>query len=220
MLYYNIHTHQTSVMAEERAVVNTLVDERETGQLLQAMQQLSGWQSVGIHPWYIYNVRAQGEKLQLLLETMPVAAIGEAGLDKRCNTPMPMQQEAFRRQVQLSERYRKPLIIHCVKAWAELIAVKKEFTPQQPWIVHGFRGNEVLASQLMAQGCYLSFGERFNPLALQAAWPHCLLAETDESTTNIRQVYDGIATTLHITPEELAQQIESQVKSRIFAEML
>ncbi len=220
MLYMDIHTHQSSEFPEEEAIVNTIVDEREYALLQQEMQRQQGWQSAGIHPWYIYNVRAQLEKLQMLVETLPIVAIGEAGLDKLCDTPMDWQQEAFRQQVQMAEDYQKPLIVHCVKAWPELIAVKKQLRPVQPWIIHGFRGNGVLASQLIAQGCFLSFGAKYNPLALQAAWPLHLLAETDESPINIRMVYDSIAKSLHITLEELAQQIESQLKSRIFARML
>ena len=54
--------------------------------------------------------------------------------------PMELQLAVFKEQVKLSEKLGLPLIIHCVKAMDELLAVKKEFRPQQAWIWHGFRG--------------------------------------------------------------------------------
>ena len=70
---------------------------------------------------------------------------------------------------------------------------------------------------MVAQGFYLSFGEAFQPLALRAAWPDRLLAETDDRAVDIRMVYALIAASLSVSEEELALQIESQLKSRIFA---
>ena len=81
---------------------------------------------------------------------------------------MDLQKEVFLAQANLAEETHKPLIIHCVKAWADLIACKKAVKPEMPWIIHGFRGNGELASQLVRLGFYLSFGDRFNPSALRA----------------------------------------------------
>lgn len=217
MLYYDIHTHHPPVHPEDIAIVNVTVGREGLESLRKEIRENPAGCSAGIHPWYIYNVHAQIETLRSLLEENTLVAIGEAGLDKMADAPLSLQQEVFLEQARMAEEYRKPLIIHCVKAWQELIAVKKLIRPGMPWIIHGFRGNGELAAQLIAQGFYLSFGAAFNPAALKAAWPHHLLAETDDRKIDIRTVYSLISTSLSVSEEELALQIESQLKSRIFA---
>lgn len=221
MLYYDIHTHQrpewTEETEEQRAVVNRIVGDEPFETLRRSLNDGAAWHSAGIHPWYIYNVKEQLRTLRRLLEEPTVVAVGEAGLDRLAAASMPLQQEVFRAQARLAEEFRKPLIIHCVKAWQELLANKQQLRPSMPWIVHGFRGNSLLAAQLVDKGFYLSFGEKFFVPALQVAWPSHLLAETDEWRGGIRAVYASLSASLQIPEEELALQIESQLKSRIFA---
>jgi TatD DNase family protein len=69
---------------------------------------------------------------------------------------MLIQRIAFEEQVAISEETEKPVIIHCVRAWDELLSVQKKLKPRMPWLVHGFRGNRELAGQLLAKGMYLS----------------------------------------------------------------
>lgn len=145
-----------------------------------------------------------------------VVALGEAGLDKQIDTPIALQVALFTEQVKLSETFGKPLIIHCVKAWEELLAVKKETNPQMPWVIHGFRGNATLAEQLIRKGFRLSFGAKFNPEALRIAWPDYLFAETDEATTSIEEVYASIAQSLDVPIDLLALTLRKNVKE-IFA---
>lgn len=205
MFYYNIHTHQPSAHPEDIAIVNTVV-KAECDLSLSAR-----WCSVGIHPWYIYNVREQLSCLETILSSPSVVAVGEAGLDKLAETSPDIQLDTFLQQASLAEKTNKPLIIHCVKAWAELIVARKTIKPHTPWIIHGFRGNGQLAQQLIAQGFHLSFGEYFNPAALSAAWPNRLFAETDDKEIDIRTVYRQLASSLQIPLEEFAIAIQKNV---------
>ena len=111
----------------------------------------------------------------------------------------------------MAEECAKPLIIHCVKAWQEIIAAKKRIRPHVPWIIHGFRGNGELAVQLVNQGFYLSFGEYFNVEALQAVWPDRLLVETDDKQIDIRLVYTKLAEALSVDMELFTHQIEENI---------
>lgn len=205
MYYCDIHTHQPSLHPEDIAIVNTIV-KAECDLSLSAR-----WCSAGIHPWYIYNVREQLCCLETILSSPSVVAVGEAGLDKLSEISMDIQIDTFLQQASLAEKLNKPLIIHCVKAWAELIAARKTIKPHTPWIIHGFRGNGQLAQQLIAQGFHLSFGEYFNPAALSAAWPNRLFAETDDKEIDIRTVYRQLASSLQIPLEEFAIAIEKNV---------
>jgi len=200
--YFDIHTHKPSVNPNDTSVVS--VDIR------QPVTLVSGYYSVGIHPWY-----ADTPGLSVV-ETMAghpnVVAIGETGLDKMVSTSLKQQEELFISQIELAEKNRKPLIIHCVKAWPELIAIRRRFTSGIPWIIHGFRGNGTLARQLLRFGFRLSFGAHFHPDALRSAWEtRRLYAETDDSTISIEEIYLRIATQLSIPVETLLQEIYENI---------
>ena len=209
MIYYDIHTHQPSVHPEDIAIVNTII--REECDLSMPAQ----WCSAGIHPWYIYNVDKQISCLESVASSSAIVAIGEAGLDKLVKTPLDIQKNVFLRQAVLAEKLNKPLIIHCVKAWGELIAVRKIVKPHIPWIIHGFRGNGELAQQLILQGFYLSFGEHFQISSLRRAWPERLLIETDESSCSIQEIYQRLASGIQISVNELGNQV-NQTVGRLF----
>lgn len=171
-----------------------------------------GYYSIGIHPRYITDVEFQLQELRQACVHPRVVAIGEAGLDKLTRISMTEQQELFKKQALLAEEFTKPLIIHCVKAWEELIAVKKKLNPAMPWVVHGFRGNEQLAGQLIKQGFCLSFGGKFNPQALQPDYISRILAETDNSNLSIRTVYQQLAETLKMDPLLFSNTLRENVR--------
>ena len=75
--------------------------------------------SVGLHPWHIKSYPENNEALVMVedaLEFDHVIFIGECGLDKNCGTDFNEQFRVFEAQAFMAEEYRKPLIIHCVKA--------------------------------------------------------------------------------------------------------
>lgn len=217
MRYYDIHTHHKPIHTEDVAIVNTIVAPAGIipAHIPAADVQLSAnsLKSAGIHPLYIYDIKKQLIELERLLTHPEMVAIGECGLDKRAETPMDVQRFLLEQQVLLAEKLQRFLIIHCVKAWPELIATRKKIIPSVPWTVHGFRGNGELAGQLLKQNFYLSFGAYFNPEAVRAAWPDRLLAETDDKEIDIRSVYACLADTLSLPVGRLALQIEKNVRA-------
>ena len=117
--------------------------------------------SVGIHPWKAGAVRE--EEWRLLREAAEhpaVLAIGEAGLDKLMPIKPALQMAVFEKQILLAEAMGKPLIIHCVKAFNELVELKRKFRPNVPWVVHGFRNNVNIARMLLREDIRLSIGEK------------------------------------------------------------
>ena len=193
--------------------------ERETGEAVYFLNRIVGKErlsdepmhmpfSVGIHPWYIEgDGRAQLEALWKVARLPEVWLIGEAGLDK--NSPdLPLQQTLFETQALLAEELRKPLVVHCVRAWQELLGSYRKLHPLSAWIIHGFRGKRALAEQLLNVGFYLSFGAHFQAEALQAAYPHRFFLETDESPLPIQTIYQHAADSLSLPVEEVAEQAE------------
>ncbi|MDR1202607.1 MAG: TatD family hydrolase [Tannerellaceae bacterium] len=209
MTYYNIHSHFPSHHSDEVTILNWIIRKKEEE---EKGEKKAGFLSVGIHPWYIEDVAIQIKQLRDLAALPEVVAIGEAGLDRLIDTHIDIQQEIFVLQAHLAEELQKPFIIHCVKAWEELIVVKKQIKPKTAWIIHGFRGKPDLAEQLIHQGFHLSFGTYFNPGSLQIAYPDHIFAETDDKDSSVRIVYSQMASVLNITEEELGKQIQKNVK--------
>ena len=222
MIYYDIHTHKPAINPENIAIVSLDLRNRER---LSAIFSLGGicisghivntnnwteYYSIGVHPWYmdkklINTVREHAA-------SPFVIAIGETGLDKitaKSADEFKLQQEFFMEHIDLSEDTGKPLIIHCVKAWDELLHIRKITKPSKPWIIHGFKGKAALAEQLMDAGMYLSFGAKHNADSLKAAWNRRrLLTETDDSDSDIRDIYAQIANKLNIPVKELSDNME------------
>lgn len=217
-MYYNVHTHRISNDPEVVTILNTIVGrsgEKPDGNDPEGSFSSSPliWRSYGIHPWYISDADAQMAQLRDKAGLPEVVAIGEAGLDKVTGTALPLQEKVFSEQVLLAEELEKPLMIHCVKAWPELMQMKKRMNPRMPWIIHGFRGKGELATQLIRQGCFLSFGYYFHPEAVRAAWPARILAETDEGEPDIRAVYQRLADGLDIPVLGFGLQLAENVRT-------
>jgi TatD DNase family protein len=153
--------------------------------------------SIGIHPWHIFEDRidADLEIIENKLKDEKCLAIGECGLDKKIETPMAFQLMVFEKQLALAEKYRKPVVIHCVAAFQEVIAIKKKMAISVPMIIHGFSKNKETAEQLIANGFYVSFGKYLlrNPeleLVFKSIPKEYLFLETDTIEDGIAAVYE------------------------------
>jgi len=176
-----------------------------------------GYFTIGVHPWESdrNNVDSVLNEIILLTSRPEVIGIGEIGLDRLQGASIEKQIEVFVKQICIVDQIKMPLIIHCVKAWAELLEIKKMTRSSVPWAVHGFRGNPDLAKQLVASGFYLSFGA---PLAdpspslaeaLTFTPLNRLFLETDESPVSISEVYYAASDILNISVDDLVKQINA-----------
>ena len=207
--FFNIHTHVS--VHPESEILSLAPEELSTG-------NRSFYASVGIHPWTLTeeNADIQWETLHESIKDKRIVAIGECGLDKLKGPSMELQTAIFKQEAALAENCSLPLIIHCVKAFNELIQLKKEISPCQPWIIHGFRGKLPLTLDCIRHGFYLSIGSRFQADALKAIPLDRLFIETDESEESIRSIYQRIAEVKRISLEELAEAINKNVRKVFF----
>lgn len=150
--WVDVHTHRASTQEGVLSLRNVM-----QGEVLPRGQ----FCSVGLHPWYLDpgSWEQDFEELAAKAAFAEVLAIGEAGLDRAISLDFGLQQQVFSRHIELAEQLQKPLIIHCVKAYPDAVALHKKHRPQMPWVFHGFGGNRQIADQLLRNGCYLSFGE-------------------------------------------------------------
>ena len=170
-------------------------------------------ETVGIHPWHaLTGDLAEVERLA------PTAdAIGEIGLDYACEVPREVQMSIFRAQLALAEQLEKPVVLHCVRAFEDVIKVIGEHHLKAV-IFHGFIGSAEQAQRAVNQGYYLSFGERTfrSPKSIETlrSTPLSqLFVETDESATPIEEIYAKIAELRGIAVEELLNATEENFKT-------
>lgn len=136
--------------------------------------------SVGWHPWWGVD-NPDLDWVERTASDPRVALVGECGIDRLRGGDIEAQIELTRRHALLAERLRKPLILHIVRAWSEILALRARLKPSVPWIIHGFRGNKALADQLIRAGFILSLGPKA-PEALRVSLPpDKILNETDET---------------------------------------
>ncbi len=179
--------------------------------------------SIGIHPWYIDENRLETD-LEIIKEKLQLSdclALGECGLDKRIEIPLDLQISVFKQQLEIVKLTNKPVVLHCVAAYDEVIAIKKEMKIENPMIIHGFSKNEQVAQSLLKNGFYLSFGKYLlrNPDLEKVfifAPENQILLETDTIEESIYQVYEKAAAIKGISVEEMKAIVFANF-SRIFS---
>ena len=207
--FFNIHTHVS--VHPESEILSLAPEELST-------DNRSLYASVGIHPWTLTkeNADIQWNALHESIKDKRIVAIGECGLDKLKGPSMELQTAVFKQEAALAEDSSLPLIIHCVKAFNELIQLKKEISPRQSWIIHGFRGKLPLALDCIRHGFYLSIGSHFQENTLKTIPLDRLFIETDESEESIGSIYQRVAETKGISQQELLEAINKNVREVFF----
>lgn len=204
-MFLDIHTHKSKQEKDVFAIQSLSLTE-STFLAMPKTKPIS----IGIHPWYgkLNELEKNMKYLSVLARQENVKLIGECGLDKLKGQPIGNQLQILEAQIALAEQLQKPVILHCVKAFDELIALKKRLQPTIPMIIHGFNKKQEMAKQLVNQGFYLSFGAavlKSEEVALtlleNSDYPFFL--ETDEVEIDIREVYTKVAEIKKISLGEL-----------------
>jgi TatD DNase family protein len=209
-MFINIHTH---ILHHKGIEILNLEDAKGAGSYF----------STGIHPHQAHQIDLDLDFYSILENTnlRNCLAIGECGLDKIISTPIEIQNAVFKKQIEISESEHLPLILHCVKAWNEVLVVKKEVNPKQEWIFHGFR-KAALLENVLENKLMISIGtpiiynlklqEVFHKIPLEQ-----LFLETDsDNRFSIEEVYCKASELREITVEALKSQIYENFK-RVFS---
>ena len=201
-MIYDVHTHHPSIPGT--AIVQLTPD--------MLSPQPGHYHSVGLHPWNISeDWRTQMAKVAVIALHPQVLMLGEAGLDKKNGTAsLELQMEVLREHICLSELLHKPLIIHCVKAFDEILAIRKETRATLPWIIHGFRGGIEQWKQLSHAGLYVSIGHHYNTELIKQLPSQELFIESDD-TTEIGYVYEHISHDIGTDTFELKQTVGNNI---------
>ena len=178
-MFINLHTHHKQEIGLE---------------IVQAKEVLSYPYSYGVGPFEI-DMYLFDEKIAIEKNCI---SIGEIGLDKNIQLNISEQIIIFKKQLLFAEKLNLPVIIHCVKAYNELIEIKRSLKPIQPWVIHGFRKTNLL-NTLLKEDFYISVGsaiihDRKLQASIKTIPNNRLFLETDNDLNhNIEEVYQKVA---------------------------
>jgi TatD DNase family protein len=117
--------------------------------------------SIGIHPDAAHQATDEHfEEMRKLAGHPKVIAWGEIGLDYHYpEPPHDVQQQVFRRQLELASEAKVPVIIHCRDAWEDCLTILEEMwkTTGIGGIFHCFTGNEEDARRGLEMNFLVSF---------------------------------------------------------------
>lgn len=157
--------------------------------------------SAGLHPWFLNadNFERDFNTLSELAKHSRVFAVGECGLDRLKGSDIAFQTTIFEAHIRLAESVSKPVVIHCVKAFNNIIALKKRLKPQIPLIIHGFNQNQTILAELIKNDFHISIGAKVVHLnshavvAVKSIPIERLFLETDDIEMDITTVYEKVA---------------------------
>ena len=203
-----------------------------------ARRYASVYAAVGIHPHDAKDaVEEDYAQLAAWVKEEPkVLAIGEIGLDYYYDwSPRPVQQEVFKRHIQLAREVGKPIIIHDRDAHGDILAMVKQEAAGLTGVFHCFSGSLDMAREVIKLGFYVSiagpvtFDKSVKLKEIAAAVPmDRLLVETDapyltpqpyrgrrNEPAHVRYVAEEVARARGLTLAEVAAATTANVK-RLF----
>ena len=118
--------------------------------------------SVGIHPHQAGqhggDLDAAMARLDAELDTHAAVALGEIGLDYHYDfSPRPIQQEVFRRQLELAGKRGLPVVIHTREATEDTFLTLRDHAGGLRVVFHCFTGGMEMARAALDIGAWLSF---------------------------------------------------------------
>lgn len=210
MPYINFHSHHKKDSFKGIQVISLNVEDAITEGVVMNC-------SVGIHPWQCENkdVTKWLDELESIASNPNVIAIGEVGLDRLRGGDLETQSKILLAQTEIALKLSKPIVIHSVRAWSELVEILSN--PKYESVkkaIHGFRGKAELAKQLIDHNFYFSFGSILvDPTpelaeSLTVIPKDRMFFETDISEMPIEEVYSAASDILDIPVEEIVLQVE------------
>ncbi|MGV0995914.1 TatD family hydrolase [Empedobacter falsenii] len=203
-MFLNAHTHHLSDQTDVLELYNQFPNELNNEAKLF---------SIGIHPAYIKtsSIKEEIEIINQTISNKNCLAIGEIGLDKLCETDFELQINVLKKQLEIATQHQLPVIIHSVRAYQEILYIRKQMKLTIPFIFHGFNKNEQLLNQIIAQNSFASFGKNLlSNKNLQIIFANLsanqFFLENDASEISIEEIYTFAADLRKITIEELQLQ--------------
>ena len=149
-----------------KSAVIPAVDENNWQRVREVAHKYHCYYALGVHPWFIGKTEGDISQTLLLLtdevkfnhHDSAFVAIGECGLDKLKKITMSLQVKALIGQILLANRFKLPLILHCVKAHNELLECLNQHPAISGGVMHGFSGSVEIAEKYIQLGFKIGIG--------------------------------------------------------------
>ena len=214
--FIDVHTHNTVISEDVISVPSLFLQE------LDFQSEIKSTFSAAIHPFHAqkFTLKEVAEMLNNLVKQPGLIAIGETGLDKICFSDYNTQKALFELHIEFARAYHKPLILHVVKSWSDLIGYLRHINV--PFIVHGYSEGVELTKHLIDLGCYFSLGKSVLSIfprlreSIQIIPISSLFIETDNSNVQIQDIYQKVAEIRNISLYDLKIQINKNFSTFFF----
>ena len=154
-MYLNFHTHNIS---EDKDVTNFYSIDLKKG---PEEFQKGDYQCLGIHPWDLTPEYLEKlDSFEYLLLESEVTCLGEMGIDRSIkNVDIELQKKLLIFQLNVAaKRKDKFVIIHCVKAYSDILECLNKSTYKGKLVFHDYNGDEKTTKDLINRGYYFSYG--------------------------------------------------------------
>lgn len=178
MEYFDAHAHyDDEKFDEDRDELIKKIYESGVTKIVSAGYSLEGskagldlaqnysfiYTTVGISPNDITenwqeDVNEIEDLLRSELKNGKIVAVGEIGLDYHYDTDKELQKQAFKKQIELANKYDLPIVIHTRDAVMDTLAVLKENPVIKKGVFHCCPHNRELVKEALKLGYYISFG--------------------------------------------------------------
>lgn len=203
--YVDFHTHLNFQSPEVVSVYNLMLHEK--------VHTPTGKYSAGLHPWFADYYSCM--EISIILEECAcdnhLIAFGETGLDKSCQVPLQVQQDIFEIHLKKAVEKSKPVVLHCVRAWDEIIEQTSGFPGAK--VLHGYNGTVELTKRLLNHNFLFSIGTAIiNPTSkinrsLLFIPVKSIFCETDTSKYSIQNIYASVSDKLNMNDGELRKVV-------------
>lgn len=159
---------------EDRHELLTGMKEHGVGLIVNASAEVASWErtialtqkypfiygTIGVHPDDVGDLNEENfERMERLLSTDKIVAVGEIGLDYYWdNQPHDIQKQWFIRQLNLSRDHNLPVVIHSREAAEDTLRIMKEYASDLPAILHCFSYSQEIAREYVKMGYFIGVG--------------------------------------------------------------
>jgi len=184
MIWFDFHTHQQNV---PNSLFNVVLNNNET-------PPEEGHFCAGLHPWFELNDQYISE-LKKVLENPRCLAIGETGLDRVRKENFEEQIDYFKHHIDLAKIFNKPIVLHCVKAYQDVLQIMNSTKIDLPIVFHDYNGDTQTTERLLKEeNVFFSYGDKLfkdnskGHQSLKTIPLSRLLIETDDSGKPIEDI--------------------------------
>jgi TatD DNase family protein len=207
--FIDIHTHRMETVENTFSIWNSSLPSHI---IVEKRYFSAGW-----HPWQIeaFDLILIEKALKEIASIANVIALGECGFDRSIKTQIEKQAEVFRFHLNLANEHHKPLIIHCVRAYSDLVEILKKEKFRGRFVLHNFNGNQFQIDSILEFNAYFSFGKQLMApnqkliKSLKNIPIERIFFETDNSKFSISEIYLQASSLLQIPIEKLKIQIKN-----------